>query len=95
MKVIARNDGPQIINGVHQVGSLKALKTGKEYDVIEWSYQDRPGNWINRTDNFINPKDPKFYIKVINEQGRKANYWNDYFLSNEEIRNEKLEKLGI
>lgn len=95
MKVIARTydfDRLSLIN----------LKEGKVYDVI--SYQERiatsynprfpnvPGTSI-RTDDFINPKEPRFFIKVINENGIEHDYWNDYFLSSEEVRDMKLEEL--
>ena len=90
MKVIARNNGPKS-QGKHD-GSLKE---GKEYNVIEWAYQDHPGHWVIKNTDFINPTNPKFFIKVINEFGDEADYWNDYFLSATEIREYKLEKLGI
>jgi hypothetical protein len=96
MKVIARNNGPW---SPDKNGSLrKGLIEGKTYDVIKWSYQDHnisPGYWINRTDDFLNPREAKFYIKVINEDGIEHDYWNDYFLSSAEMRDYKLEQLGI
>lgn len=98
MKVIARNNGPYYDTGTvrHPAKERRGLLEGKVYDVIEWSYQDhniRPGHWVNRTDDFINPKEPRFWIKVINEDGVKHTYWNDYFLSSEEVRCIKLEEI--
>lgn len=93
MKVIARNNGPKL-----QYRRIDLLIKGKVYDVIRWSYQDHsimPGYWVNRTDDFINPKDPKFWIRVISEDGIEHDYWNDYFLSSLEMRELKLEELGI
>ena len=94
MKVIARNNG-LILQKWDGTTERQGLKEGKVYDVIEWSYQDEPGHWVVRTDNFLNPKESKLFIKVLNEFGRQTNYWNDYFLSSEEIRERKLKELGI
>ena len=91
MKVISRTNGPKFINGT--LG--KDLKAGKSYDVISWSYPNSSGYWITSTDDFINTNDPKFYVKVINEYGIESVYWNDYFLSTEEIREFKLTELGV
>ncbi len=91
MKVIARNNGP-----LNDLRIREGLIEGKEYDVVRWSYQDhniKPGYWVTRTDDFINPKEPRFFIKVINENGVEHDYWNDYFLSSEEVRDMKLEEL--
>ena len=88
MKVIARNNG---CDGTNKEG--KGLKEGKSYDVIEWSYQDVIGHWVSRTDRFTNPKEPRFFIKVLNERGDEKDYWNDHFLSNVEIRDIKLTSL--
>lgn len=93
IKLIARTDGP-VYNGV--IGS-GALTTGKEYEPIHISYQEEHSlcTWkYEKTLNY-NPREPKFYIKVINDKGREADYWNDYFLSTEEMRDLKLNKLGI
>ena len=49
--------------------------------------------WIRRTDDFINPKKASFFIKVINENGEAADFWNDYFLSSEEMRDIKIDKI--
>ena len=92
MIVIARNNGPFYAypDGVKRHG----LITGKEYQVIEWAYRF-PQHWVTRTDDFINPKEAKLYIKVINEDGVAHDYWNDYFLSTEEVRELKIWQLGI
>jgi hypothetical protein len=90
MRLIARTDGPNY-NGI--IGS-GALTTGKEYELIGIAYAE-DGNWkYEKTLNY-NPRKPKFYIKVINDMGREADYWNDYFLSTEEMRDLKLNELGI
>jgi len=90
MKLIARTDGPNY-NGV--IGS-GALTTGKEYESIQIAYPVN-GNWIYENTLNYNPRKPLFYIKVINDKGREADYWNDYFLSTEEMRDNKLKELGI
>lgn len=91
MIVVARNNGLSY-DSIERGG----LKEGKVYDVIQWSYQDHtisPGHWINRNDDFLNPKEPKFFIKVINEYGEESEYWNDYSLSSEEMRDIKIDKI--
>jgi hypothetical protein len=95
MIVIARNDGPFHVkwDGTKE---RKGLREGKEYQVISWSYQDhsiQPGHWVVRTEYFMNPKNPEFFIRVINEDGIEADFWNDYFLSSEEIRDIKLKEV--
>ena len=94
MKVIAKNNGP-IFEKWDGTRERQGLKEGKVYDIIEWAYQDEPGHWVVRTDtdNFLNPKETKFFIKVVNEFGKQADYWNDYFLSSEEMRERKLNRL--
>jgi hypothetical protein len=87
MIVVARNNGPLYF------GRRMGLLEGKEYKVISWSYQKPLGNWIRRTDDFINPKKASFFIKVINENGEAADFWNDYFLSSEEMRDIKIDKI--
>lgn len=97
MKVIAVNNGTFYFNS-NGIEERRGLIKDKEYDVISWSYQKPIGHWIIRTDtdNFVNPKKPKFFIKVINEDGQEHDYWNDYFLSTDEMRELKLnEILGI
>lgn len=92
MKVIARNNGPFV-----EVGNIKirqGLLQGREYEVIEWSYS-KNSQWVKRTDDFINPREAKFFIKVINAYGQPASFWNNYFLSTEEVRDLKLVELGI
>jgi hypothetical protein len=91
MKVIARNNGPlhQSYDGYY---IRKGLLKGKEYDVISWSYQ-KGGRWIVSTDSFVNQPFPEFFIKVINEDGIEADYWNDYFLSLDEVRDLKINLL--
>ena len=92
MKVIARNNGP-IFKKWDGSEERRGLKKGKIYDVIHWSYQKPLGVWIFETKDFINPREPKFFIKVVNENGNEAVYWNDYFFSGEEIRDVKISKL--
>ena len=89
MIVIARNNGP-IYKGSEE---RRGLKEGKYYDVIQWSYQNTLGVWITETKDFINPKEPKFYVKVINEDGISHDYWNDYFLSSKEMRDYKIDNI--
>jgi hypothetical protein len=91
MIVIARNNGP--IYEIDGSRERRGLIEGKEYTVIEWSYQDTSGSWIKRKDDFVNPKEPKFFIKVVNEDSITHDYWNDYFLSSKEIRHIKIDKI--
>jgi hypothetical protein len=91
MKVIARNNGP--FHQSYDDSSIrKGLLKGKEYDVISRSYQ-KGGRWIVRTDSFANPEKPEFFIRIINEDGIEADYWNDYFLSLDEVRDLKINLL--
>lgn len=88
MIVIARNNGPYRRN-VGRAGLLK----GKSYKVISWSYHSPMGTWQENTQERDIPKSTQFMIRIINEDGREADYWNDYFLSTEEIRDLKIEQL--
>jgi hypothetical protein len=97
MKVIARNNGPyheKWVNG-NMIKKRHGLKKGKIYDVIERTYQDESGIWIVKKNEFLNPSQPKFYIRVIDEYKRQGTYWNDYFLSSDEVRQYKLNEIGI
>jgi hypothetical protein len=91
MIVIARNNGPfyEKFDGLKE---RRGIIENKEYNVISWAYNQN-GEWFIETDDFINIKEPKFYIRIINEDGFEHDYWNDYFLSNEEIRDIKIENL--
>lgn len=91
MKVIARNNGPfyQDFKGNKE---RRGLIEGKAYDVVEWSVHNG-GKWVAQSGDFINPKEAKFFIKVINEDGIAHDYWNDYFLSSKEMRDYKIEKI--
>lgn len=95
MIVIARNSGP-FYEDFKGNKERRGLIEGKVYDVIQWAYQDHsisPGHWVTRTDNFSNPKEAKFFIKVINEDGIAHDYWNDYFLSSEEMRDYRIDNI--
>lgn len=70
----------------------KGIFEGKEYEVICYY---KPGSWIQEYDDFINPMEAKFYIVITDEDGCKSSYWNDYFLSTEEMREFKLKDLVI
>lgn len=93
MKVIARNNGPFYEN-YDGTRERIGLKEGKSYDVIEWSKHDGV-KWVSYTSDFVNPKNFCFFIKVINESNIIMRYWNDYFLSSEEVRDFKLNQIGI
>lgn len=70
------------------------LISGKEYDVIKCLYKDSQSyNFWKGDDNFFNPDQPSFFIRVINENGEEYDYWNDYFLSTSEIRDIKLSNI--
>jgi hypothetical protein len=73
-------------------GERRGLIQGKSYQVISYSKQE-DGIWYSLTGEFINPKEARFFIKVVNEEGIEADYWNDYFLSTEEMREIKIDKL--
>jgi hypothetical protein len=91
MIVIARNNGPKYLNGYLYNPLLK----GKEYEVIYWSIPEwlNNGKCIDQLDDFINPKEAKFFIVVKDEFGKESSFWNDYFLSTEEMREYKLNKI--
>lgn len=88
MIVIAKTIGPKY-NG-SEVG---CLTPGKEYKAIEISYQVN-SVWVKKELTY-NPEEPRFYIKVIDDNGKEHDIWNDYFLSTKEIRLRKLYNLGL
>ena len=79
MIVVARNNG-------------RGLIEGKVYDVVEWAAHNGI-KWITQSGDFINPKEPIFFVKVINEDGVLYFYRNDYFLSSKEMRDIKIDKI--
>lgn len=88
MILIARNNGPKF-----EDGERRGLIQGKSYQMVSWRTQEDANSWSDSTGEFINPKEPRFFIKVVNEEGRVADYWNDYFLSTEEMREMKIKEL--
>lgn len=91
MIVIARNNGPLYENWDGSK-ERRGLVKGKEYEVIFRTYNQN-GYVFTKTNDFLNIKEPRFFIRVINEDGVEHDYWNDYFLSNDEIRDIKIKKL--
>ena len=91
MKVIAINNGPLYLN-YDGSKERRGLLKGKEYDVISWSYQ-KDGSWFTGIGSFVNRKKAEFFIRVLNEDGIEHDYWNDYFLSSEEVRDLKINLL--
>lgn len=95
MKVIARNEGPTY-NG----STLGCLSPGKEYKVISVEFPNTINErqyhqvYINGELKY-NPKECKFYIKVIDDNNRSHYIYNDYFLSTEEVREMNLNKLDL
>lgn len=92
MKAVARNKGP-FVNGL-----FYPLVKDKEYEVVTFSkfVKESSGNygkWVDYMDDII-PKEPKFYIKIINN-GNEEDYWNDYFYSTDELRDKKIEDLLV
>jgi hypothetical protein len=88
--VIARNEG----------SSNSKLIPGHKYEVLYISY---PGS-SERHEMTNNPKEPKFYIRIKDDtnlntwsiwHSGELTYWNDYFLSSEEMRDLKIKELGI
>lgn len=72
------------------------LTPGKQYKVLATYNQNRNGIWSTSTQNFsFNPADARFFITVIDDNGRKHDFWNDYFLSTYEIRLNKLNEIGV
>ena len=99
MIVVARNNGP-LCDNYDGHKERTGLLEGKEYNVISWAYNN--GRRFTETDidsglkgvgYFANIKEPRFFIKVINEYGIEHDYWNDYFLSSEEFRDMKLNQI--
>ncbi len=50
---------------------------------------------MNHGELKYNPKDPKFYVRILDDNNHLHDFWNDYFLSTEEIREINLNKLEI
>jgi hypothetical protein len=96
MIVIARNNGPIYKNPDGSSEERRGLIQGKSYQVVEWA-KHNGNNWVKQSSNLVNPKEAKYFIKVINEWGQAHDYWNDYFLSDEEmktlIRDNKLNQI--
>jgi len=88
MVVIAKTNGPKY-NG----SEFGCLTPGKEYEAINIHYQVN-GFWVEKEFTY-NPEEPRFYIRVIDDNGREHDIWNDYFLSTKEIRKLKLTNLGL
>lgn len=89
--VIARNEGPKGL-------ANSKLIPGHAYEVLYISY---PGSQ-EKLEFVENPRETRFYIIVKDDTGINSwsmwhtgqkTYWNDYFLSTEEVRNIKLNKL--
>lgn len=91
MIVVARNNGPfyEDFNGNRR---RSGLIEGKAYDVVEWVVHNDT-KWITQSGDFINPKEPMFFVKVLNEDGILHDYWNDYFLSSKEMRDIKIDNI--
>jgi hypothetical protein len=92
--VIARNDGPKSSQGSYN----GKLVPGHKYEVVCAATHDTK----ERFELLNNPRDPVFYIKVKDDTDVNSwsmwhtgeyTYWNDYFLSTEEIRELKLDGL--
>lgn len=90
--VIARNEGPK--------GSTNGkLIKGHRYEVVSISYA---GDQVKHPMPDINPRKPKFFIRIKDDTGINAwsmwftgehDYWNDYFLSTEEMRELNLNEI--
>lgn len=89
--VISRGEGPKNIISPND----KFLTPYKKYEIISISYQNPIGNWIEEKLLKYNPKESKFYIKIIDDMGNNHDIWNDYFLSTEEMREFLLNKLEL
>lgn len=87
MIVVARNNGPNINNL-----DLYILTKGKSYKVM--SCYDPFKKVLINIENLIIPKNFKFYIDVIADNGKIESFWNDYFLSSQEMLNKKLKKIN-
>ena len=86
--VISRGEGPKYDGSSHGI-----LEPGKKYEVVATHI---PNGWPIVSTEY-NPKETSFYIdiKIEGSRHKVQTVWNDYFLSNEEIRNSKLDELGI
>lgn len=90
MNVIARKTGPKYTNGI------EGIILGKEYEIV--SYNKHNGHqwesfYLKENESIIIPMKPILLIQVRDERGVVSSFWNDYFFSSEEMRDQKLNKL--
>jgi hypothetical protein len=87
--VIAKGVGPKY-NG----SEFGCLTPGNRYEVEYISYQ-KDSVWI-KEDFKHNPRETSFYIRIkLDDNNRPHDIWNDYFLPTDEIRDNRLNDLGI
>jgi hypothetical protein len=94
MKVICKHD---LISNKGSFNESKCLTIGKEYEALSISYHAN-GVWIDKNIKDIKyiPKEPKFYIKIKEDDNEKTHdIWNAYFLSTEEYRDYLINKLEL
>jgi hypothetical protein len=67
------------------------LTIGKAYEILSigWTRETYTGP----IDGSFIPKEPEFFINIIDNKGKGLYTWNDYFFSTEELREIKLKLL--
>jgi len=100
MKLIAKS--PTFVSEARSAGGY--LTPGKEYEVIDIFFPNSLYkselrevwfSFMNHGELKYNSKDPKFYVRILDDNNHLHDFWNDYFLSTEEIREINLNKLEI
>lgn len=76
------------------------ITKGKSYDVIESYTHPAPREWWSGEVNYDDPSDPtnkeNFVVySIINDKNIRASYKQSWFKSISDIREEKLNELGI
>ena len=86
MKVIVREDiSINSTRGKLLIDGNKVVGIDNEFNLpIRCKYKE---------ENFYIPKEAKFLIVVLNNKNESWIFWNDYFLSTEEMRDGKIDTL--
>jgi hypothetical protein len=74
----------------------RILVPGHLYEVVAVSYFDiELVEFVKKDELLFNPREAKFFIKIKLDNGMTGDYWNDYFLSTDEVRDINLYRLGL